>query len=122
MQPEEHPDPTRPPTSHNTGAAVAGVWLIISGVLCGGGWTFLAYLGGESLVGTSRWRGVPLPTILAVVGTIAWIAAGVLLIVNANQTGQHRTATGRGLGIPLALLAATAVSGYLFGFLACTAR
>jgi hypothetical protein len=118
MQPEEHPDPNRPPPSHNTGAALAGVWLIISGVLCGGGWTFLTYLG-ESLDGTTPWRGVPLATILTVVGTIAWIAAGVLLIVNA---GQRMTGAGKNLGIPLALLAATAVGGYFFGFLACTAR
>jgi hypothetical protein len=121
MQPEEHPDPTRPPPSHNTGADSAGGCLIISGMFCGGAWTLIMYLG-ESIGGGTHWRGVPLATILTLVGTIAWIAAGVLMIVNARGSGKQTTAEDTRLAIPILLLGLTAVSGYFFGFLVCIER
>jgi len=118
-----HPDDSaNPPPPANTALAVFGALLTMAGGLCGGPWTFLVWLGESDGGSGVRWNGVPLATILTLVGTICWIATGVLIIVFATQSGQVAIAAGKRLGIPIAWLALAAVGGYFFGFLACTSR
>jgi hypothetical protein len=125
MQPEDHPDPTRPPPSRQTNGNLIslGAVLIGTGVIFGGAWTYLinemeTTPGGP--IGTrDRWHGIPLATILTLVGTIGWISGGVVLVMKGFQFGPDLGQTAKSWWPTALLLLATAICGYIFGFLSC---
>jgi hypothetical protein len=109
--------------SINTGLIGWGVFFIISGILCGGGWTILTYdweiLPSELRGRHERRSGVPLATILTLVATLAWLACGVVLIARASRSGSPLVQAVKGWGPVAFLLLLAAACGYLFGFVVC---
>jgi len=109
--------------SSNTGLIGWGAFLIISGILCGGGWTYLTYaweMLPNELVGRHERRdGVPLATILTLVATMAWIAGGVVLMATASRSSSPLVQAVKGWWPLSFLLLVAAMCGYLFGFVVC---
>jgi hypothetical protein len=109
--------------STNTGLIGWGAFLIISGILCGGVWTYLINMAettpGELFGTRDRWNGVPVATILTLVGTMAWVVGGALLVMRGSRSGSNLGQAGKNWGPTVILLIATAVCGYIFGFCAC---
>jgi hypothetical protein len=73
-----------------------------------------------SFASSTRWNGVPLASILTLVATICWIAAGVVM-VKTSIVREKMPARGKKLGIAFLLMVA-AFSGCLFGLVTCGVR
>jgi hypothetical protein len=116
MHPDYHANLSPGPKGPQTEWAVFGALMIIAGVLCGGGWTLLV-LAFEPRGASARWNGVPLAGILTLVATICWIAAGAVMI-KTSLARERMLASAKDLGLTAVVLAAIAVSGYFFGFIA----
>jgi hypothetical protein len=77
-----------------------GIFLIVFGFVGGSIWTFAILLGEDvtqrGLFSTEnqppRWNGVPLPSILILVAAVSWLAAGVVMVINATQSPQETIA------------------------------
>jgi hypothetical protein len=113
----DNPDPA---PVRNSGRILAGVLLILVGVVLGGGWTVLMFIGESFTLAEQHAQGsrIPIGTILTATASVAIIAAGVVMI-RAARVGQAGVTAGGSLVATAFWLVAGAAAAYLFGFVLC---
>jgi hypothetical protein len=108
----------RDPNPNRANTAILGALLIIFGVIFGGAWTFLIYVG-EGFGERSAFNGVPLATVLTLVATLSWIGAGVALVLKGSRPPERLVNAGKNLGVGAAALLGLAACLYVLGFAVC---